>query len=530
MANTAKSFRAPIRRLPPEILNNIFEWCYDPDIWEKRGTSAPLLLCQVCKTWRDVAISNPLLWDSHSIDIGCIHDLSSSNFSEFLDIIQTRSHGKPMALEITRKPDIQPISHPSLGRIMNSMLPVFTKCRSLRLRLSHYTLRQILQGINRPQALFNHLESLMLCVTGDVISEELRIFEDAPNLRILSLHMQDCFVDCPIFLPGSPMREFNYRIIVDESYLDLDGGGKIPWRRIIGDCSNLEHLRLTWLLQRYTDYEDGDRQIEDLDSRLLDLPSLKTIEIVNELMGAIDSIFENFTYSNQLKQFRFEAISRPCVMSLHEGNDLAPATFAPMRLQLENIVPILQPLTHLALVQVSLNDLYMLRLFKATKSLRHLELLNVFVDPDPEVELVFIKYSPYCVPDNRRLLQLLTEGDGGELLLLGLVSLVLYYPSSPFHDGMDDLPISQYSTMARTRVEMNASRDIHCPGSKNHFKFLLHFFEFKAHEIPSDVMAVSTAMKSIGTESLRFQFEYDFLTSFINARNGCCYNCFHNGT
>jgi hypothetical protein len=291
------------------------------------------------------------------------------------------------------------------------------------------------------------------------------MFEDAPNLRMLSLHMQDCFVDGPVFLPGSPMREFDYRIIVDESY--LDGGGKITWRSIIGKDWRLLKPRTPstdLALATYIDQElGGDRQIKVLDSRLLDLSHLKTIEIVNELLGAIDSIFENFAYSNRLKQFRFEDISQSCVMSFYEGYDLVPA-------------PMLQPLTHLALVQVSLNDLYMLRLFKTTKSLRHLELLNVFVDPDPEVVLVFIRDPHYCAPDNRRLLQLLTEGDGGELLLLELFRLVLYHPSSPFHDSTDDLPITQYSTMARTRVEMNTSRDIYFPGSKNHFEFL-HFFK-----------------------------------------------------
>lgn len=125
---------------------------------------------------------------------------------------------------------------------------------------------------------------------------------------------------------------------------------RYPWRRIIGDCSHLEHLRPTWVFRQYIYHEDHDRQIEDLDSRLLDLSHLKTSGIMNELMGAVDSIFENFAYSNKLKQFWFEAISRPCVMSFYEGNDLAPAIFAPMRLQLANIVPMLQPLTHLALV------------------------------------------------------------------------------------------------------------------------------------------------------------------------------------
>ncbi|KIM46632.1 hypothetical protein M413DRAFT_64128, partial [Hebeloma cylindrosporum] len=100
MVKTAKSFRSPIRRLPPEILNSIFQWCYDPDIWEKQAASAPLLLCCVCKTWREVAISNPLLWNSHSIDLGRFHDRSNSNSSNFLDVIQARSRGKPLALEI----------------------------------------------------------------------------------------------------------------------------------------------------------------------------------------------------------------------------------------------------------------------------------------------------------------------------------------------------------------------------------------------------------------------------------------------
>ncbi|PPQ95231.1 hypothetical protein CVT26_014921 [Gymnopilus dilepis] len=59
---------APIRRLPPEILSEIFRFCLPNTRFHRPSPSrAPLLLTQVCCSWRKICISTPSLWTSLEI-------------------------------------------------------------------------------------------------------------------------------------------------------------------------------------------------------------------------------------------------------------------------------------------------------------------------------------------------------------------------------------------------------------------------------------------------------------------------------
>ncbi|KAJ7766736.1 hypothetical protein B0H16DRAFT_371824 [Mycena metata] len=69
---------------PPEILGEIFIHCLEgADPVFPCPESAPLLLCRICRRWRDVALSTPALWSSVFLDLdkladpGC-YDASSS--------------------------------------------------------------------------------------------------------------------------------------------------------------------------------------------------------------------------------------------------------------------------------------------------------------------------------------------------------------------------------------------------------------------------------------------------------------------
>ncbi|KAJ7757583.1 hypothetical protein B0H16DRAFT_1885596 [Mycena metata] len=62
----------PVLTLPPEILSDIFIRCLsapppafdDCKTYAPNTKLAPLLLLQVCRTWRDIALSTPFLWSS----------------------------------------------------------------------------------------------------------------------------------------------------------------------------------------------------------------------------------------------------------------------------------------------------------------------------------------------------------------------------------------------------------------------------------------------------------------------------------
>ncbi|KAJ6630351.1 hypothetical protein B0H10DRAFT_1649973, partial [Mycena sp. CBHHK59/15] len=54
----------PILTLPLEITSEIFSHCLPPNILmvEPSTSAAPLLLTEICRTWRTIALSTPGLW------------------------------------------------------------------------------------------------------------------------------------------------------------------------------------------------------------------------------------------------------------------------------------------------------------------------------------------------------------------------------------------------------------------------------------------------------------------------------------
>ncbi|KAJ7483482.1 hypothetical protein FB451DRAFT_991164, partial [Mycena latifolia] len=58
---------SPLRRMPPELLGEIFSWTL-PSVQEALGRRrfqdkhSPWVFTQVCHRWRAVALSTPSLW------------------------------------------------------------------------------------------------------------------------------------------------------------------------------------------------------------------------------------------------------------------------------------------------------------------------------------------------------------------------------------------------------------------------------------------------------------------------------------
>jgi hypothetical protein len=67
-----RALLAPVRRLPPEILSQIFLACltfYHEGNFVFSPRKDVLLLGQICRYWRDVAISTPRLWSTLRVDL-----------------------------------------------------------------------------------------------------------------------------------------------------------------------------------------------------------------------------------------------------------------------------------------------------------------------------------------------------------------------------------------------------------------------------------------------------------------------------
>ncbi|KAF5316771.1 hypothetical protein D9619_006711 [Psilocybe cf. subviscida] len=74
-----RALMAPIRRVPVDIIQNIFLLClptqHNPTMSRR---DSPMLLTQVCSNWRHIAHSTPLLWSA--IHIAVPSDMSNLHF------------------------------------------------------------------------------------------------------------------------------------------------------------------------------------------------------------------------------------------------------------------------------------------------------------------------------------------------------------------------------------------------------------------------------------------------------------------
>jgi hypothetical protein len=59
---THQGFISPVRRIPSEVISEIFIHCLPLTSSFYRPEDAPLVLGRVCRAWRSIAFSTPKLW------------------------------------------------------------------------------------------------------------------------------------------------------------------------------------------------------------------------------------------------------------------------------------------------------------------------------------------------------------------------------------------------------------------------------------------------------------------------------------
>jgi hypothetical protein len=100
----ATAMTPPIRRLPPELLTEIFLHCL-PQFVQPHPNKAPLLLTQICSWWRCVCISSPQIWSSLELvykvceTTSNLHD-SKRNTEALVDLWLSRSGDCPLSLSL----------------------------------------------------------------------------------------------------------------------------------------------------------------------------------------------------------------------------------------------------------------------------------------------------------------------------------------------------------------------------------------------------------------------------------------------
>ncbi|KZP20013.1 hypothetical protein FIBSPDRAFT_1045106 [Athelia psychrophila] len=228
-ADAHKGLLGPLRRLPAEMLAEIFIHALPEYPANLSVHDAPLLSQSVCRRWRDVSRSTPELWSRI-----CIH-LGNGRFDAHLEIASAfviRSAKHPLSISLgplEHYPTIIPEGHPALRLLA-------TQCErwhALRLQLPLPILRELTIAKGRLMSL-NSLHLITGATYRDTDEAILDTFACAPRLKSFqaNAHEWDDIVDTrALLLPWSCLTSL---------HLDERRAGVI-WA-LLQDCPNLAHL------------------------------------------------------------------------------------------------------------------------------------------------------------------------------------------------------------------------------------------------------------------------------------------------
>ncbi|KAJ7073465.1 hypothetical protein B0H15DRAFT_61389 [Mycena belliarum] len=176
-----KGVLSPIRRIPTEILGEIFLWCRNSSLSASKYSivdprQAPVLLGHVSSRWRQVSQNTPSLWD-HLHYYSSTSPGSQNQALSLLRPIISRSRG--LALDVALDSGDGPVND-----IMDLVLKEHNRLNQVYLAMSNRD-----PPLQYKKTSFPNLSSLSIsgaCECIDV-SQFLVLFSDAPKMRTLDL-------------------------------------------------------------------------------------------------------------------------------------------------------------------------------------------------------------------------------------------------------------------------------------------------------------------------------------------------------
>ncbi|KAJ7475054.1 hypothetical protein FB451DRAFT_1397925 [Mycena latifolia] len=189
-----KAVLSPLRRFPPEILGEFFQWCCENSLASKCYSildpmEAPILLGHVCTSWRTVSHNSPRLWDTISYRSDTT---PSDSLVPYVSTLVAKSRNLPLALEIiSRRITHSPLfTHPSAADLISAFPQTLNKLR-LDLDARGCDFNVLPSGTYYPM-----LSTIIIEITDCQIAQDmrrpdvasiLRHFREAPCLQHLTL-------------------------------------------------------------------------------------------------------------------------------------------------------------------------------------------------------------------------------------------------------------------------------------------------------------------------------------------------------
>ncbi|PPQ83834.1 hypothetical protein CVT25_000893, partial [Psilocybe cyanescens] len=282
----------PFRRLPDDILREIFLWCL-PDTHNAvmSASEAPLLLGRVCSRWRSLAYHTPRLWASLHIPLpvppshgGLSFWMPSETYqqmcAEFEEKLKihceavrdwlNRSGSRPLSVSLNPRDSASNMQYQHIRAYLNILLTFSNRWHSLEISIPSAEYSNLISSIPAsavPKLEFLHLKFSRRSAhenvwtnSGILKAKNLHVLHLAQfPFRLSSLEMDWSHVTHLILSDTSAAISRHKKISLEEAY------------RVFNRCNNLQHCVL--------DIVDSPDAASPTD--LLDLPHLESLAIVD---------------------------------------------------------------------------------------------------------------------------------------------------------------------------------------------------------------------------------------------------------
>jgi F-box-like len=205
----------PINRLPDELLIEIFRLCFvDVELFlPPTAVDVPLLLCNVCRRWRDIAVTVPVLWSTIK--------LNKKHSARFISTWLSRAGTLPIGVSfILEPPKFRPRkSH----RHFDILVPLSHRWQYLELRILPGASFRLLRDLSSD--VLPSLEVLNVIDEGNFRPEPSpfgNVFQSAPRLHSVDLWGVRRSDPLRMVLPWSQLIRF-----ATDGYISVNGCHKL---------------------------------------------------------------------------------------------------------------------------------------------------------------------------------------------------------------------------------------------------------------------------------------------------------------
>ncbi|KDR79904.1 hypothetical protein GALMADRAFT_265136 [Galerina marginata CBS 339.88] len=478
----AQSLKAPIRCLPPEVLNYIFEMCLPFD-QKMTSFAAPLLLCQVSRQWRDIATQNPMLWNSLSVDVPENIDQGFlENRNRLLNLVLERSKGNLLSLEIQQS---KPYSRSTrFSSLLDTYSQLFPRCRDLEIWSTTPAWFRCFIDFIPAEHTFSNLTDLSFNITHNIY-RKFTLFQNSPKLDVVAFNARGSGNIPKIVLPYPQLEIVNYRISLFES--DSVSQAFLEWREFLRHCENLYQLEADFTSKHRLAVKASD----DSPTVSFTHNHLITLYLDFQLSGSIDRLLQGI-HMPCLEMFGITGTASVCQINL-DSTARSLRSRSTMSFNFRNLSSSFQSLKYLTLRSVSIEDEDIFPIFSLMTPLRSLFLLNFSLNQR-------LHNGAVLIPEDTTLVRLLTQRSSDlskEPFLPNLVHLTLSYP---YHREKHPAAIPSYISMVRARCEMNRENNV-VAKENQHIRFQLDM-SFNHSIIPaSEISSIVSKLQVINTNN-----------------------------